>query len=266
MSREAGFEDPVEELIRRARGGEEAAREELFRRCRRVLDKWASRRLAKSRPGVARVSDVAQDAALRAFQKFETFHGQTEAEWMTWLRSVLQSCTEQAFRDAGRKKRDDSRAVPLDSSLELSAPQPSPSEEISVKEQWREILVHISRLPTEQKEAIADHFLKGLPTSEVAQRMGKSQDAVRGLLQRGIVALQSHLASRAVAEAHESSASASGDEAKAAFLVYLRRRDAGEAVDREAFVAEHPACAEELREMLDWSERLRALRLASPTQ
>jgi RNA polymerase sigma-70 factor (ECF subfamily) len=55
-------------------------------------------------------------------------------------------------------------------------------------------------------------------------------------------------------------AEATVNEAAAALLAYMRRRDAGEQVDQAAFLLEHPHCAEELSAMLHWSERIRALR------
>jgi len=102
--------------------------------------------------------------------------------------------------------------------------------------------------------------------AEVAQAMGKTPAAVAGLLQRGLRALRSHVANSVAAEPQESSADSSASEAAVAFLAYLRRHDAGEQVEREAFIAEHPACEDELRGMLDWSERLHALRRTTSVQ
>jgi RNA polymerase sigma-70 factor, ECF subfamily len=50
------------------------------------------------------------------------------------------------------------------------------------------------------------------------------------------------------------------EDATAAMLVYLRRRDAGERVDPGAFIVEHASCTEELRQALGWLERIQALR------
>ncbi len=55
------------------------------------------------------------------------------------------------------------------------------------------------------------------------------------------------------------------DAAAEALLAYLQRRDAGKRVEPEVFIAEYPACAEELRAMLQWIERLQALRPSAPS-
>lgn len=255
----------MEDLIRRARGGDEGALEELFRRCRPALDAWATRRLPKGRLGAVRPSDIAQEAALRAFRKFASFHGQTEAEWLAWLQTVIRNCALQAGRDAGRIKRDEHDILPLDSpeASEASALDPSPSEETALKEQWREILAQMFHLPGDQREAVKLYYLKDSPVSEVARAMGKTPAAVAGLLRRGLDALRSRVANGVPVEAAERPMGAGAEEATAAFLDYLRRRDAGERVDRDAFVAEHASCANELRGMLEWSERLRSMWSAS---
>ncbi len=108
-------------------------------------------------------------------------------------------------------------------------------------------------------------YLKELPVAEVAQRMGKTKHAVEGLLQRGLRTLRARMAESTSAEPLASSGPPADTEAAAAALVvYLRRRDAGEALDPASFVAEHPDCAAELREMLHWIERLQALRPVDP--
>jgi RNA polymerase sigma-70 factor (ECF subfamily) len=56
------------------------------------------------------------------------------------------------------------------------------------------------------------------------------------------------------------------DGADAALLTYLRRRDAGEDVDRGAFLAEHAACADELRSMLDFIDLILAIWNAPPVR
>ena len=43
---------------------------------------------------------------MRAYDRFATFGGSTEKEWMAWLHSVYRSRATQIARDAGRQKRD----------------------------------------------------------------------------------------------------------------------------------------------------------------
>jgi RNA polymerase sigma-70 factor, ECF subfamily len=254
----------IEELIARARAGDKSAIDRLFTWCAPLLRKWVSRRLANRQPGIAGRSDIGQDVAERALLALPSFKGTTEAEWMSWLQRIVETCTVQSFRDAGRKKRDRAVETPLEED-EIATQQMSPSQATAAGEQWRELLTQLSRLPQEQQQAIYLCHVKELRVAEVAERIGKSEAAVAGLLQRGLRALRARLT-----DAVETAAPAAGahrtvdvqDEAAVALRSYLRRRDAGEPVEAAALVAEHPSCAEELRFMLECIERLQALRPA----
>lgn len=253
-----------EALIARAKAGDSDALEKLFRWCQPVIDDWASRRLAKKQAGVARPSDISQEAGMRAFRSFSSFEGTTEAQLLAWLQKILETCTTQAFRDAGRKKRDRAAETDLDDPGALGAPaaQTSPSQATATEEQWQLVLGWIFQLPEEQKRAIWLCHLKEMRVAEAAELMGKSEHAVAGLLQRGLRTLRERMSNEDEPKPESfPAAPAEQEQAAAALLSYLRRRDAGESVDAAAFVADHPFCAGELRPMLEWVERIHALRV-----
>ncbi|WP_437288472.1 sigma-70 family RNA polymerase sigma factor [Sorangium sp. So ce406] len=254
----------VEELIARAQAGDQAAVERLFQWYSPLLEDWASLRLGKRHPGIARPSDIAQEAAIRAFRAISTFKGTTQAEWLSWLRSIVETCTNQAFRDAARKKRDRAAETPLEE-RELPAQQPSPSQAAAVEEQWRQVFGLIFELPEEQRKVIWLYHLRDLRLSEVARSMGKTDAAAAGLLRRGLEALRARLTGEPAPSLEGGSLRAiqAQEDATAALLAYVRRRDAGERVDAGAFIAEHPSCAGELRHMIAWMERIESLRPAN---
>ncbi len=53
-------------------------------------------------------------------------------------------------------------------------------------------------LPQEQADALALRFLAGLPIAETARTMGKSEDAIKGLQRRGLIAMRNVLSEREV--------------------------------------------------------------------
>jgi RNA polymerase sigma-70 factor (ECF subfamily) len=251
----------TEELIHRARAQEEGALEELISRCQPKLEKWASQQANQERSGSPRPSDISQGAWLRAYQRFSTFKGHTEGEWLAWVKSIVFTQARQLLREEHRQTRNTSDALPLDAeeAQEVPALQRSPSQFTSHKEQWRLVLESLSELLDDQREALRLYYMKELRVAEVAQRMGKTKQAVSSLLQRGLTALRDRMAGEAITEAE------AAPPVTAAFLVYLERQEAGEAVDPEAFAAEHMDCADELRSMLRWVEPLRELgRPSSP--
>ncbi len=249
----------MEALLRRVREGEKGAWEELLGRSQSDLDRWAERRLGSSPPGGIRPSDVAQEAALGAFERFSSFRGSGEGEWRVWLEQVLNSRCVDMLRKAGSQKRDDAKGLPLDApeARGQPAPQRSPSVVSSHQEQWRQLLTHFYQLPDAQREALSLYYLEDSTIAGIAERLGRSHDAVESLLRRGLRALRAGMEGR-------EDANTVRNQVDVALSVYFRRREEGVPVDPEVFAASYPECADELRGLLHWLEALRALQPSSP--
>jgi RNA polymerase sigma-70 factor (ECF subfamily) len=246
-----------EELIRRARAGEEGAIEELLRRCQRSL-KGASRRATKGQPGSVSPSEVSQEAAIKAFRRFSTFKGSTKGELLNWFKRIATRQAAQLLRDEQRKKRGAPGALLLDTAeaLEVPAPQRSPSQFTARREEWFQLQKILSQLPEDQCEALRFFYIEGMSVKEVSRHMKRTEASVGSLLQRGLKTLRARMAEKPDTEVE------GRPPVDAAFRVYLKRREAGGAVDPDTFAAEFPDCADELRELLHWMERLQALRQA----
>ncbi|AKJ02440.1 RNA polymerase ECF family sigma subunit [Archangium gephyra] len=263
MSQPKWPELSIEELLTRARAEEKGALEELFRRGKPRLEKWASRQNRPEAPGGNRPSDIVQTSAKRAFEKFSTFKGNSEGEWITWLKSIVLSQSAQLAREALSQKRNDSGNVSLDTEEveELPAPQHSPSQVTSHQEEWRQLLTHFFHLPEDQNKALSLFHLNELSVAEIAAHLGRSEASVASLMQRGVRTLKERMAGATSGASEDSpEAAAARNAADAALLIYFRRRAAGETLDLNAFASAYPACAEELRGMLHWLEQLRALK------
>ncbi len=72
--------------------------------------------------------------------------------------------------------------------------RPVPTEELgtaeapdhaSARERFADLRLALDALPAEQRDVIVLRFLIGLSPSEIAERMGRSEDAVHGLQHRG---------------------------------------------------------------------------------
>ncbi len=101
-------------------------------------------------------------------------------------------------RDAGREvgldtPGDDTRHSPLINLLVASITTPSQAFSRDQKEfQLQEVL---ATLPEESRDALRLRYVDGLPTKEIAERLGKSDGAVRVLLTRSLSKLQSLMGS-----------------------------------------------------------------------
>lgn len=251
---EASFED----LLQRARAGEHAAMDTLFRRSWKALERHAAKSPALGLQGATRPSDIFQLSALRAFEKLSTFRGQTEGEWNAWLKQVVFTQSLDVVRAEAREAKHvpGGRASGAEEVEAIPSDERTPSQFTARREEWRRLLSMLTHLPPEQREAFSLCWLKELTVEEAAQRMKKSHAAVSSLLQRGMSTLRRQM---------REGGSPLQDEAEvsAALEAYFRRRNAGASLDPEVFIAEYPSCAGPLREVLDFVTRLRALTPAS---
>ena len=72
----------------------------------------------------------------------------------------------------------------------LIASMTTPSEAFSRDQRQLKMLAALETLPDEQREALRLRYLIGLPSKEIAQKLGKSDGAVRVMLSRSLSRLQ----------------------------------------------------------------------------
>jgi RNA polymerase sigma-70 factor (ECF subfamily) len=144
-------------------------------------------------------SDVVQQAILNAHAGRAQFQGQTEAEWLGWLRKILANTLAAESRRYSTEARDVARERSLEAELELSAfrlecllvaDQTSPSQRAVRAEELLRLAQAMSQLPEDQRLVVELHHLQALPVAAVAERMQRSRSAVVGLLFRGLKQLR----------------------------------------------------------------------------
>lgn len=136
-------------------------------------------------------SDVVQQTLTRAHQRREQFRGQTEAELAGWLRRILAN----TLTDAARKYRHElTVAHSLEQVIEessarledwLAARGDSPGDQAARHEEMLALAAALDQLPADQRQVIELHHLQGYYLADVAERLGRTEAAVAGLLRRG---------------------------------------------------------------------------------
>jgi len=119
-----------------------------------------------------------QETLLRAFQSMDVFRGTDEQTLLSWLLSIA----EHLIWNASQKRSF--REAPL--SLEVASEAVSASKRLRREERLQRLEESLSRLKPEQREAILLVKIEGLAVKEVARRMGRSEEAVRQLISRGV--------------------------------------------------------------------------------
>jgi RNA polymerase sigma-70 factor (ECF subfamily) len=150
-------------------------------------------------------SDVVQQTLLQAYEAMDQFRGQNTAALSAWLRQILARNLAMAARDFARGKRDVVRERSLEADLEqssarlevwLAADQPSPSQRAERNEQALRLAEALDQLPEAQREALVLQHWQGWPLAQIGEHMGRSPDAVAGLIKRGLKQLRRLLQER----------------------------------------------------------------------
>ena len=83
------------------------------------------------------------------------------------------------------------RIVRIDSigdveSLTAALDEPSPEQQASARQQWRQVCAHIDRLPVKCREAFVLRKIDGLSQRQIAQRLGVSESTVEKHIGRAL--------------------------------------------------------------------------------
>jgi RNA polymerase sigma-70 factor (ECF subfamily) len=189
-----------ERLLDLAKQGDSAALGQLLESYRAYLRVLARVQIGRHLQGKVDASDLAQEACLGAYRDFPQFRGATEKELLGWLRQILASLLANLVRHYHGTKRRDVRlerqlALELDQSSQaldrsLVAPQSSPSEQASRREQSVVLAEALGRLPDDWRELLILRHLEGLTFPEVAERLGRSVDSLKKQWPRALAGLR----------------------------------------------------------------------------
>lgn len=191
-----------EELIQRTRAGDRSAENELLEKCRAYISLVARAQIEGWMRTKFDASDLVQQTLLEAHQGLSRFEGETEAEWLGWLRGILNHNTlDFARRYQGAAKRDVKREFSIDRAgqppeasgqmrWDLPDQAETPSRILLNREQEIQVADAVSQLPPDYQEVIMLRNLQRLPFKEVAERMQRSPGAVQMLWLRALNQLQ----------------------------------------------------------------------------
>lgn len=177
-------------LIDRIRNGDRDALSILFGLHRRRLALLAHYRLGPQLRGLVEVDDILQETLLKAYVQLEHFTYRTPGSFLRWLSRIMDHVIADTARYHGRQKRNAAEMLPLRSESTPEGLEPvdskTPSRLLAQDENLRLLLKELDELPDDYREVILLTKLEGLSTQEVAEKMGKSREAVALLLHRAI--------------------------------------------------------------------------------
>lgn len=181
-----------------ARAGSREALGHVLDLCRRYLLLIAERQLGPELRAKGGASDLVQETFLEAQRDFARFYGDSEAELLAWLRTLLShniANFARRYRETGM--RAVGREIPLDGTGSshsgnpaLAAGDPSPSSLANNHEQADLLYQALARLPDDYRDVVRLRYLEERSFEEIGQRLNRSADAARKLWARAMERLR----------------------------------------------------------------------------
>jgi RNA polymerase sigma-70 factor (ECF subfamily) len=169
---------------------------------RPALLSFIDRRLGSALRGKLEPQDVLQELAVKALRELP--HTDLSArDPFGWLCHLAEQCIVDGHRRFAADKRNAGREVSgnvrigdgsQDLVALLAASLTSPSMAVVRNERQRRLMAVVAGLPADHQEALRLRYGEGLPTRDVAGRLGKTDVATRVLLSRLVQQLQEQLA------------------------------------------------------------------------
>ena len=170
-------ETQEQQLVERARGGDQQAFEELCLDLReRLLATIRSRLGAEARQGTD-PEDVLQASFVRALHSLERFEWRGGGSFRRWLESIAVHVALDAVRHQGRR-------TVLRIDRDLTGDGASPSKGIRRRERLDRLEVSMKALSPDYRTVLRLARMDGLSIKEIAKQMDRSESAVHNLLLR----------------------------------------------------------------------------------
>ena len=188
--------ETVESRIALAKAGNREALEQLLLAYGPQVSQHIARRFLPSLKRVVSPDDILQETLLQAFLGIGTFEQTSAESFCAWLKAIADMRLLDALKAQQRQKRggqlnqviarpESQTSWVIDLIEQLPGDASTASRRMARREVVLAIHVAMAGLPSDQREAIDLHLLKGKTLEETAVALGRSTSAVRSLIHRG---------------------------------------------------------------------------------
>lgn len=183
--------EPTEQLLRRIRGGDAAARQALYARCLPLLQRWAHGRLPGRARDIADTDDLVQVTLMRTLNRLEEFEAGGTGSFLAYLRQILLN----EVRAELRKRQRRGEKVDIEE-LPLADERASVVEHLVGQERLRDFETALAGLDRDEQELIVMRIEFGMSYPEIALETSATPDAVRMKVARALKGVAKRLANR----------------------------------------------------------------------
>jgi len=170
------------QLLREAQAGSRPAFDALMGRLEPCVRAFVRSRLPADRAGRLDPDEIVQDTFVRAHGSMGGFRGKDLESFLRWLLGIARIAVIKAVQPSGRREF----AIEAD----VAKSGVSPSRALRREERFDRLEAAIGSLCEDYKKVLHLVRIEGLPMKEVAQRMGRSPEAVRKLFGRALLKLR----------------------------------------------------------------------------
>ena len=176
-------------LLEQAQAGDREALSRAFEKYQRRLAVLVHFKLSERARTFAEIDDIVQETFLRAFRDIHNFHYQAPGSFLRWLSAIADHVIIDRVRYQGRERRA-GEEIPFRSASNPAGPEPvdtqTPSRLLAQQEAVERLLGRLAALPEDYRNAILMAKIEGLSTAEMAEKLGKSREAVALLVFRAV--------------------------------------------------------------------------------
>lgn len=178
----------TDELLSRARRGDQSAVDRLFARHHQPLRRWAQGRLPRWARDLADTDDLVQDTLIKVFRRIGAFEPSREGGLQAYLRQALLNRIRSELRH--KRRQPAFRALG-----EISADnEHSPLELVIGRQALERYESALASLRPDEREAIVGRIEMGYSYPELAAALGKpTAEAARKAAERALLRLVAHM-------------------------------------------------------------------------
>lgn len=185
------MQDELRKTIAAARSGDRVALDSLFARHLPALTAFLRCKVDGELAQRESIRDLAQSVCREVIADLEAIEYRGDEAFRGWLflQATRKILDRYRYHRRARRAGSKEELLPEDDDAELLQQYASictPSRHAAGKEQLARVEAAMRQLPEGQRDAVLMSRLGGIAYSEIAQQLGVTESAVRGLVARGL--------------------------------------------------------------------------------
>ena len=184
--------DLEQQLLQQAVGGDRVATEHLLLRSYDRLLRHIRYRIPPDVQGILQAEDILQQTYVQVFRAIGEFEPRSPQSFYAWIKTIAERKlldaqkrrTRERRRKQATKRADAEKSFAASVLNQVAVEEHSVSRPARMREAVSAMQIALASLPDDYRLAIRLRYVEGQSLEDVGKRVGRSEDAVRGLLHR----------------------------------------------------------------------------------